>query len=111
LRLEQTDDSAAAGHERKTQLREIVLPSADGANLVKTGLVIEDQMTAAGTGKLGLVVHRLLGKRLGAENAGQLNDRTNTPLRSPSSTAVKEMTITCVVSLRPHLGDRQEMAC
>jgi len=54
LRVEQADAVRRRGHQRKAQLREVVLPAADGTDLVEARRVVEDEMAAA---RAGIVRH------------------------------------------------------
>jgi hypothetical protein len=60
LGIEKTDHVATARHERKAQLRKVVLPTADGASLVEPRLPVENQAAAARTRKFALSEHALL---------------------------------------------------
>ena len=61
LGFQQTHGVTAPRHQRETQLREIVLPAANGAVLVEPGEVVENQISAAGTRKLFCSVHPSIG--------------------------------------------------
>jgi hypothetical protein len=52
LGLGERDVVAAAWHEGEAQLGEIVLPAADRAGLMETGLPVMDQVAATRAGKL-----------------------------------------------------------
>ena len=98
LNLLQANAVAAARHQRKTQLRKIVLPAADEAHLVKTRLTLVHQVAATGTGKLRGTVHDSLAttgfpgmpspdcrRRFGSLSArGGLGDRIGNNLQIPS---------------------------
>jgi len=53
LRVQQAHRVGRAGHQRKPQLREVVLPAADRADVVKSWRVVEDQVAAARAGVVG----------------------------------------------------------
>src|SRR3989338_4707071 len=57
LRVFERNMIGAAGQAREPKLREVVLPQADGAFLVVTGLADKHQVTAAGAGKFSIVQH------------------------------------------------------